>query len=247
MVFDPSDSVTLRTPIFMNDAIHIHSILQKLRVPDLQLLMAISQNIANNTAEIIHTFHTAQSKSSAAIYAYRGDVYQGLHAQSLDTNDLSWADAHVCILSALYGVLHPLDSIHPYRLEMKTKLPVGQYKDLVAYWQQKISNYLLEKVGQDENDFIVNLTSQEYNKAIKLPKSFQNIFDIQFYEEDEKGERKIVSAFAKKARGLYARWMIKNRIESTIQLAEFNAEGYIYRPELSSGNALTFTRKKMRQ
>ncbi|MEZ4912174.1 MAG: YaaA family protein [Saprospiraceae bacterium] len=232
----------LREPNFINSALLIHTKLRKISAPKLEKLMNISSKIAIATEEDIKNFYSDDCKVSPALFAYHGDVYVNLNASNFDDGDLEWADNHLCILSALYGVLKPMDPIKPYRLEMKTKLSVGHYKDLVSFWQKHIPSYLTELLSTHDNGYIINLTSQEYSKVLNFPKSFRKMIDVTFYEENKVGQLKIVSVFAKKARGSYAHWLIKNRINSLSDLSQFKEDGYTYRPELSSPQELVFTR-----
>ena len=180
--------------------------------------------------------------SKPAVLAFDGDVYGGLQAPTLSPADLRWAQAHVAILSGLYGVLRPLDRLQPYRLEMGTRLPNAHGKDLYAYWGDTLAEHLNARAEADASPVIVNLASQEYFRAadrkILRPRVVECVF------EDWKGGRyKVISFFAKRARGLMARHAIKKRITTPAGLKRFDAEGYGFDAAASDPDRFVFRRR----
>ena len=186
-------------------------------------------------------FTTANSKPAAL--AFDGDVYGGLDAPSLSVAELRWAQQHVAILSGLYGVLRPLDRLQAYRLEMGTQLANARGKDLYAYWGDTLAEHLNARAAADASPVIVNLASQEYFKAADRPKVLvPRVVDCVF--EDWKGGRyKVISFFAKRARGLMARHAIRKRIATPAGLKRFDAEGYRFDPSASQPDRLVFRRR----
>ena len=174
-----------------------------------------------------------------AIYAFKGDVFIGLDAYTLNENQINQLQSKLRILSGQYGLLKPLDLIQPYRLEMGTKLKIVTKKDLYQFWDKKITNQLNEELA--DNDVFINLASNEYFKVIKS--NFLNSKIITPVFKDYKGGKlKMISFFAKKARGLMVRYIIDNSIENVEDLKGFNYEGYRFDENLSSNNELVFTR-----
>lgn len=179
--------------------------------------------------------------SKPAALAFNGDVYEGLQAQSLSLQDLVWAQQHVAILSGLYGALKPLDRLQPYRLEMGTHLANPAGSDLYAYWAETLSPYLNRRQAKEKAPVVINLASQEYFKAVKRKTLKARVVECVF-EEGKGGEWKIVSFFAKRARGLMARWAIQHRIERPEDLAGFDVEGYAFSAAHSSPDRMVFRR-----
>jgi uncharacterized protein len=183
------------------------------------------------------------TNSKPAVLAFNGDVYDGLSAKTLKTADLTWAQEHLVILSGLYGVLRPLDRLQPYRLEMGTALKTPQGKDLYAYWGDTVAQYLNERQAEDDKPVVVNLASIEYARVALRPALRAKVVDCVFEEGQSDGSFKIVSFFAKKARGLMARFAIENRARSTRALRAFNSEGYALAPAASTPSRLVFRRQ----
>ena len=186
-------------------------------------------------------FTAANSKPAAL--AFNGDVYGGLNARELTLADLRWAQKHVAILSGLHGVLRPLDRLQPYRLEMGTRLPNPYGKDLYAYWGDAIAHHLNERIAHDATPVIVNLASNEYfhaadRKQVLAPRTIDCVF-----EDWKKGEYKIISFFAKRARGLMARHAIRQRVATPGGLKKFDAEGYRFDADVSGRDRFVFRRR----
>lgn len=181
--------------------------------------------------------------SKQAILAFNGDVYDGLDAQSLSAEDLKWAQQHVCILSGLYGVLRPLDRMQPYRLEMGTALANPKGKNLYAFWGTQIAAHLNQRLAKDSVPVVVNLASQEYFKAVDLKTLKARVIECVF-EDYKGGQYKIISFFAKRARGLMARYATQHQINHPDGLRAFDLDGYAYAPAASSPERLVFRRKQ---
>ena len=178
-----------------------------------------------------------ENNAKQAILAFKGDVYNGIDAPALSTDDLNFAQDSVRMLSGLYGVIRPLDLIQPYRLEMGTKLSNSKGKDLYEYWGTEISDVL----NEDESELIVNLSSNEYFKAVDKKTLNANVLDIVFKEK--KGEvYKVIGIYAKRARGLMVNYIIRNRLKSPEGLKDFVDEGYRFDKELSSDSSWVYLR-----
>jgi cytoplasmic iron level regulating protein YaaA (DUF328/UPF0246 family) len=184
---------------------------------------------------------TRRNAKQAAL-AFDGDVYGGLDAKSLDADQLAWAQDRVCILSGLYGVLRPLDLLQPYRLEMGTSLANRHGKDLYAFWGGRIAEYLNERLATDRAPVVVNLASQEYFKSVDLDVLKARVVECVF-EEWKGGRYKIVSFFAKRARGLMTRWAILHQAATPEALKDFDLEGYGFDAAASGADRLVFRRR----
>ena len=180
--------------------------------------------------------------SRPAVLAFNGDVYGGLDAGTLKTIDLSWAQSHLVILSGLYGALRPLDRLQPYRLEMGTALQTPRGKDLYAYWGDTLAAYLNERQAGETRPVVVNLASVEYARAALRMTLKARVIDCVF-EDWKGGQYKVISFFAKRARGLMARHAILQRIVTPKKLATFAADGYALAAGVSSPDRLVFRRR----
>jgi len=177
-----------------------------------------------------------------AAFAFDGDVYGGLDARSLTPTQLAWAQEHLCILSGLYGLLRPLDLLQPYRLEMGTALANRHGKDLYAFWGSRIAEHLNERLVADRTPVVVNVASQEYFKSVDLKTLKARVVECVF--EEWKGDRyKIVSFYAKRARGLLARWAVLHKAATPTALEKFDLEGYGFDAKASTAERLVFRRK----
>jgi cytoplasmic iron level regulating protein YaaA (DUF328/UPF0246 family) len=181
--------------------------------------------------------------SKQAVLAFNGDVYDGLEAKSLKPKDLEWAQDHVCILSGLYGVLRPLDWMQPYRLEMGTALTNLRGKNLYQFWGASIAQHLNAQLLKDKTPVVVNLASQEYFKAVDQKVLKARVIECVF-EEYKGGKYKVISFFAKRARGLLARYAIQKHIQNPEKLKDFNLEGYAYEDSESDVNRWVFRRRE---
>ncbi len=240
----PAGDVPHTLPQFVPASAELIGVLKKKSPQDISELMDLSDKLAAlNVAryEAWSPKFTARN-SKQAILAFDGDVYDGLSARTLKPADLEWAQDHVAILSGLYGVLRPLDWMQPYRLEMGTSLAVGKAANLYQFWGSRIAQYLNEQQAADKSPVIVNLASQEYFKSVDRKVLRARVIECVF-EDWSGGKYKIVSFFAKKARGLMARYAIQHRIKTPAKLEGFDLEGYAYAPEASTPDKLVFRRK----
>ena len=202
-------------------------------------LMSISEKLSALNFERFQKFRIPFTLENAkqAILAFKGDVYNGIDAPSLSTEDLNFAQDKVRMLSGLYGVIRPLDLIQPYRLEMGTKLSNDKGKDLYEYWGSDISNVL----NDDESELIINLASNEYFKAIDKKSLNAKILDIVFKEK--KGDSyKVIGIYAKRARGLMVNFIIRNRLDTPSGLQDFSDEGYRFDKDLSDDSTWVYLR-----
>ena len=241
--FDPAKFELARTqPQLAADTKALLKRTKKLSRADLKRLMKISDNLADLNYERFQALSTGLSDEHAkeAILAFNGDVYRGLDAASLSETDLNWSQDHLRILSGLYGVLKPLDAIHPYRLEMGSRLDTSRGKNLYEFWGSKISQTLNVDMDGDVRP-VLNLASNEYFSAVDKKALKSPVFDVVFKEEKD-GDSKVLSFYAKFARGLMARWIIQNRITDIPSLKTFNLEGYVFNAGASTEKEFVFTR-----
>ncbi|HCV50552.1 MAG TPA: peroxide stress protein YaaA [Saprospirales bacterium] len=224
---------------FPTETMQLVRILKKMSLEDLCELMHISEKLG----QVNITRYTQFKKdypdefSAAALYAFRGDVYQGFDADTANKNNVKYAQKHIRILSGLYGVLRPMDKIQAYRLEMGTKLENNKGNNLYEFWGSKISNQLNKDLVEMKSETIINLASNEYFKAVDQKKLKAKIIDIDFREE-RNGQLKFVSFNAKKARGYMARFIVDHRVKTAVGLMEFNTQGYNYVGGLENGKML---------
>lgn len=218
--------------------------LKKMSPKKLEDLMSISNKLAIMNADRYQNWQPPFTPDNAkqAVLAFKGDVYQGLEAEDFTQADFDFAMKHLRILSGLYGLLKPLDLIQPYRLEMGTKLPVNRKKNLYEYWGNTITNHINDAVDHLGHKHILNLASQEYYKAVKPKELKVPVIHVDFKEE-KNGQYKLISFYAKKARGLMSKFIIKNQISDIAQIKSFNYEGYGFNDILSTEDHWVFTRK----
>lgn len=226
-------------PDFADRAEELAEIARDLSVSDLQKLMHISENLARLNADRFRDFGQMERKPAALAFA--GDTYIGLEAGSLDAEEMDWAQQHFRILSGLYGLLRPLDEIQPYRLEMGSRLQTPRGRNLYEYWGNSIAKALAEQAMSIRTDVLVNCASQEYFGAVDEKALSLRVITPVFMEEKPDGP-KIVSFFAKRARGAMARYIIQRRLTDPDGLKEFDTGGYQFQPSLSEPNKLVFVR-----
>ncbi len=229
-------------PDFSAEATELAQVARGLSVSDLQKLMGISETLAQLNAERFSRFGEMERKPAALAFA--GDTYQGLEAASLDPDEMTYAQDHLRILSGLYGILRPLDEIEPYRLEMGSRLKTAHAKSLYDYWGDKIAKALNTQAERVKTDILVNCASQEYFGAVDLDALNLRVITPQFMEM-KAGTPKIVSFFAKKARGAMARYIVQTRPTDATSLLEFDAGGYRYVPEMSTPDKPVFLRDQV--
>lgn len=250
-VLSPAKTLDFETPCdkeasypkFQKEALELIGVLKEKSPEEIQELMDLSENLAELNATRYQKFAKAKNTKRAkqAIYAFKGDVYVGLEAEDLSNDDLLYAQDHLRILSGLYGILKPLDLIQPYRLEMGTRLAFDDYRTLYSYWADKLSKELNKQAKKIGDKTLVNLASQEYFKAVDLKALKMKVVDVEFLDY-KNGQYKIISFFAKKARGLMAQYIIKNRVETLEGLQGFDYEDYLYSADDSTDNKLVFKR-----
>ena len=204
--------------------------LRKKDPQDLSDLMGLSEKLANLNFERNMNWEPPVKHSDdirQAIFAFKGDVYTGLSAYSLKKSDINFLDKHVRILSGLYGILKPLDLMSPYRLEMGTKLETSEGKDLYEFWGQEITNSINESISTHKSKYILNLASVEYFSSVKKDLLNGEVISPVF-KDYKNGKYKIISFFAKKARGSMTRYLVENRIDSPKDISGFDYDGYKY-------------------
>ena len=235
----PAPGVTPTRPAFAAEARELAEVARGLDAGDLQALMKISDTLARLNAARFAAFGEMPEKPAALAFA--GDTYQGLEAGSLEREEMAWAQDHVRILSGLYGLLRPLDAIEPYRLEMGSRLRTDRGRTLYDYWGDRIAKALDAQAREIGTDTLVNCASQEYFGAVDLAALGLRVVTPVFME-DRGGEPKIVSFYAKRARGAMARFIIQHRLTEPGSLAGFDTGGYRHAPDLSQPERPVFLR-----
>ena len=236
IVISPAKSINLEKkipteksslPFFLDDAVVINSNLKKKSPLDLSSIMNISSKLSDLNWRRNQEFKIPFNKNNArpAIYAFDGDVYSGIDSYSLDPDKIDIIQERLFIISGLYGLLKPLDLIQPYRLEMGTKFEFNSYKNLYEFWTEKITEKIVSECKPDE--LLINLASNEYFSAINLGKIKSEIITPKFLDF-KNGKLKMISFYAKKARGLMVRFLIDNNITKLEGILKFNLEGYSY-------------------
>ena len=227
--------------IFLKDAKKVHSVLKKVKPSELSNLMDISDKLADLNWKRNQSWKLPfnAENSRPAVYTFDGDVYGGLDVYSLSLEKLETLQNKVRILSGLYGLLKPLDLIQAYRLEMGTKIAIGETKNLYEFWKTKITNSLNKELIK--NELFINLASNEYFSAVDIKKLKVPVITPEFKDYKD-GKLKIISFFAKRARGLMVRYILDNNIETIDDLKAFDYENYQFDTNLSAGNKLIFTR-----
>ncbi|MEC9273195.1 MAG: peroxide stress protein YaaA [Candidatus Neomarinimicrobiota bacterium] len=210
---------------------------------DIMKLMSVSENIANLTVQRFQDWNLPFDEQNAkqAALAFNGDTYTGLDAETFSQDDFNYSQDHLRILSGLYGLLRPLDLIQPYRLEMGTTMNNSKGKNLYEFWGTKISEQLNRDVNNHKSKYIVNCASDEYFKVIDLPTL--NVPVIKpIFKDVKNGVPKVISFFAKRARGMMSKFIIKNRVQSIDDLHGFNDNGYKFQPAQSENHELLYIR-----
>ncbi len=231
-------------PLFVKQSAQLIELLRKKSPPQIASLMKLSDKLAGlNVARYQAWRPRCSAKNSRqAVLAFNGDVYDGLAARSLQADDLQWLQDHVCILSGLYGVLRPLDWMQPYRLEMGSRLANAQGKDLYQFWAAHITPYLKQRLRREAAPVLVNLASQEYFKAVDPPALKARVVHCVF-EDFQDGRYKNISFYAKRARGLMARFAALHRLSLPRQLEAFDLDGYAFAARVSAPERLVFRRR----
>ena len=226
---------------FLKEARQVHQVLKMKSPKELSELMAISDKLADLNWQRNQEWKTPFTTKNArpAVYAFDGDVYTGLDAYSIPPGKLESLQDKLRILSGLYGLLKPLDLIQPYRLEMGTKLPIGERKNLYEFWKETVTKALNKELKKDE--LFINLASNEYFSAVDV-KALKVPVITPDFKDYKDGKLKMISFFAKKARGMMVRYIIDTDAQTIDDLKGFNYDGYQFDANLSKGNHLVFTR-----
>jgi uncharacterized protein len=235
----PATESNFSVPEFLDQSEILISELRQFSTDELMSLMSISQKLAELNHQRFIKWETPFTTENAkqALFTFTGNVYDGLNAASLDKTNIEFAQDHLRILSGLYGLLRPLDLIQPYRLEMGRPLKTDHAKNLYKFWRNAIS----DEINQLDGDLIVNLASQEYSKVIDR-RRINKLMINPVFKDGKNGKFKIISTYAKKARGLMANFIIKNQITRAEDLFEFSEAGYIFDAEFSTPSEPTFKR-----
>ena len=241
----PAKTKQHTTPDFLEDAQELIDELRELAPHEVSALMGISDKLGVLNYDRFQSWSTPFSTDNAkqAVLAFNGDVYTGLAAETFKADDFKFAQKHLRILSGLYGLLRPLDLMQPYRLEMGTKFANGRGKDLYTFWGDTITDAINKQLKTLKSEVLVNLASNEYFKSVKPKKLNAEIITPVF--KDWKGDKyKIISFYAKKARGLMAAYIIENRITDAEGIKGFDCEGYSFNEAMSSEREWVFTRQQ---
>ncbi|EKT55419.1 peroxide stress protein YaaA [Providencia burhodogranariea] len=241
----PVATQTFTQPELLNESQKLINVCRKLSPADIATLMKISDKLAGLNAARFGEWQPDFNPENArqAILAFKGDVYTGMQAETFSTQDFEFAQQHLRILSGLYGLLRPLDLMQPYRLEMGTRLKNPRGKDLYEFWGDIITEQLNSAIATQGDHVLVNLASDEYFKSVNA-KKLDGIIVKPVFLDEKNGKYKVISFYAKKARGLMSRFIIQNKLSKTDQLADFNLEGYQFDESQSKGNELVFTRSE---
>tara|TARA_B100001063_G_scaffold171474_1_gene160629 strand:+ start:1334 stop:2104 length:771 start_codon:yes stop_codon:yes gene_type:complete len=232
-------------PSFLSQSSKLIGQLKKKEPKDIASLMGLSDKLATLNYDRYQSW-TASKKASndskPSLLVFKGDVYQGLQAEDLTKKEMNFAQKHVRILSGLYGILRPLDLMKPYRLEMGTKLETSQGKNLYEFWGDKIQKNVLDELKNQKSDLLINLASKEYFTVLgRVPEDVNVISPV--FKDYKNGKYKIISFYAKKARGLMARWIIQNKVKDFEDLVRFNVDGYKFSKAESTLSIPVFLRK----
>lgn len=233
----------MTAPMFQEDADYLAEVAQGLSVSDLQKLMSISESLGKLNHDRFARFHD-HADTRPAVLAFAGDTYTGLEAGSLDRAELTYAQDHLRILSGLYGLLRPFDAMQEYRLEMGSRLKTHRGKSLYDYWGDRIAEALNAEADRVGTDTLINCASVEYFTAVQPEALRLNVITPQFLEEKPGGPR-VVSFWAKKARGAMARFVIQNRLQDPDSILDFDTGGYRHDPDLSAPGRPAFYRPAM--
>ncbi len=240
----PSPTTTHTQPLFAQRSAELIEVLREKSPQQVADLMGLSDKLSGLNVARYQAWSPkfTPKNSKQAVLAFDGDVYGGLDAKSLDPAELDWLQQHLCILSGLYGVLRPLDLMQPHRLEMGTRLATSRGKNLYQFWGSEIAQYLNQRAAADKTPVVVNLASEEYFKAVDRQTLTPRVVTCVF--EERKGDQhKVVSFFAKRARGLMVRFAVQQRVSTPAQLQAFDAEGYRFAPSASEPERLVFRRE----
>ena len=238
----PAPTTETSKPALLREASTLAKLMKTKSEQDLAGMMKISPKLAALNHERFQTWTPARGALKQSLFAFRGDVYQGLQADTFSTQDIRFAQKHLRMLSGLYGLLKPLDLIKPYRLEMGTRLGNQRGADLYDFWQVALAKKLLEDLDSQAKPVVINLASNEYFKAVDVSALGQVQIINPVFKDTSNGRLKIISFFAKRARGAMANFVIKQRIKQPEKLKTFDTDGYQYQPDLSTETDWVFAR-----
>ena len=239
----PSINIPHTIPNLLSNSKKLIKNLKEKKPEEISNLMNISDKLATLNSDRYKSWKGLIEKSNnskQAIFVFKGDVYQGLDIDSFGKKDLEYSQNHLRLLSGLYGLLRPLDIIEPYRLEMGTKLKTNKGKNLYEFWGQEICNEIIKDLKSLKSNTIINLASNEYFDSVKDIKNTANVISPVF-KDFSKGKYKIISFYAKKARGLMTAWILKNKVKDN-ELKNFNVDGYYFAKDESTKNSPVFLR-----
>ncbi len=241
----PPSTKKFTQPDFLNHSALLIKELNELSPADIGSLMSISDKLSQLNAARFQAWSTPFNMDNAkqAILAFKGDVYTGLDAETLNEKQLSFAQQHLRILSGLYGLLRPLDLMQAYRLEMGTRSTNQRGKDLYQFWGSIITEQLNKELSNQKNQVLINLASNEYFKSVQ-PKQIKGQIITPVFKDWKNGQYKIISFYAKKARGLMCRYVIDHNIDQPEKLKDFDYEGYAFNEAMSSDKEWVFTREE---
>ena len=239
---DPKSNHT--APQFLSQSSKLIKTLKDKEPKDIASLMGLSDKLATLNFDRYQSWKAAKSVSSDAkpsMLVFKGDVYQGLSAEDFNAKQIKFAQKHLRILSGLYGILRPMDVIKPYRLEMGTKLQTSKGKNLYEFWGNSVQENVISDLASQKSDLLINLASKEYFSVLgKMPEYINVVSPV--FEDFKNGKHKIISFYAKRARGLMAKWIIENNIRDFEKLSKFNLDGYYFSKKDSSATEPVFLR-----
>lgn len=239
---DEMKEVKSTRPLFPEKSKELIAVCRQLSEREIAAEMAINAKMAREVYEYFQTYDLRSTPKQSAAIAYNGIAYKGLNAHDFSEEDFEFAQRHLNIISGLYGIVRPLDTIRPYRLEMQRKIVPPGYKTLYDFWEETVNEYLSKKLRKGDKT-IINVASKEYAKVVrrnKLPNGTK-IIDIQFLQQENDRLKQIV-VHSKKARGLMSRFIIKNRLVDPEEVKGFDWEGYFFYPALSKEDSWVFVR-----
>ncbi len=241
----PPQTSKFTSPDFLKESNKLVKEMRHYCRDDIKKLMSVSDKIADLNVDRFKKFKTPFTTKNAkqAVLAFKGDVYTGLNIDDFTARDLDFAQKHLRILSGLYGLLRPLDLMQAYRLEMGLKLPIKKTKNLYEFWDNQVTDKINSEFKKQKENTLINLASNEYFKVIQK-KNLDGTIITPAFKEARDGGFKMIGIYAKRARGLMSRYIIKNRIKDPGELKAFNLDGYKFNKKLSTATDWTFTRKQ---
>ena len=239
---DPKSNHT--APQFLSQSSKLIKTLKEKEPKDIASLMGLSDKLSSLNFDRYQSWKASKvvsNNTKPSMLVFKGDVYQGLDAENFNSNELKFAQKHLRILSGLYGILRPMDVIKPYRLEMGTKLQTSKGKNLYEFWGNAIQENVLDDLGSQKSDLLINLASKEYFSVLGKMPEYVNVISPVF-KDYKNGKHKIISFYAKRARGLMAKWIIQQKIKDFEKLSDFNLDGYYYSEKESTLTEPVFLR-----